>query len=85
MNLTDQVTIRSEAAHAILTWVGPAHATPHVALHIDAYAVGEARREIVGEYAAAAANTVLHRKHADMRGAAVRGAAIHHVEQLFVG
>jgi hypothetical protein len=85
VNLADQVTVRCVAAHAVLAWVGPPHAAPHIALDIDAYAVSEARREIVGEDAAAAARAVLHCKHAYVRWATMRGAAIHNVEQLFVG
>ena len=79
VDLTNQGPIGRVAADAILGWVSPPHAAPHVALGIDAHAICEAGRKVVREYAAPATCAIFYGKDADMRRATMRNATIDHV------
>ena len=49
MDLAQQVARGGVATHAILGRVSPAHAAPDIPGDIGAHAVGDARREALGE------------------------------------
>ena len=85
MHLADQRAVRRVASHAILARIGPAHAAPDIALDVGPHPVGEAGREILGEDTPAMQPPALNVEHPDMRGPAMRDAAIDDIEQRLVG
>src|SRR5262249_6142509 len=59
MNLGDKLTGGGVAAYAVLFRGGPAHAAPHVPLHVATHTVGQSRREVVGKDLAVGCRTLV--------------------------
>ena len=84
VDLTNQITIWCVTTHTVLALICPAHATPHVALDIDAYPVSNSRRKICGENAAAMTLAIFYCKDPDMCRAAMGSTAVNHIDQLLI-
>jgi hypothetical protein len=86
VDLAQQIPRGAVAAHAVLLRVGPAHAAPHVAIHIAAHSVGNARRKTVGEDFAVRqlAGVDIDVENADVRRSAIGEAGVDDLQLLFV-
>ena len=86
MDLAEQIARRAVAAHAVLLRVGPAHAAPHVAVHIATHSVGYAGCKPLGENLAVGqlASIDIAVEHPNVRGASVGQARINDVQPLLI-
>src|ERR1700674_5028649 len=72
VDLADQFAARRVTARAVLLGIGPAHAAPDIAVDVGSHAVGEARREILGEHLIVGELVAVHVEHPHVGTAAMR-------------
>src|SRR5262249_58087489 len=86
VDFADEVAGRRIDADPILLRVGPSHATPHIPVDVDPYAISKARRKVLGEYLVGGrlAGGDVHVKDPHVRAATMSNATVDDVELFLV-